>query len=107
METNEVLQLILSKLDTVTTRLDGLEAGQQELKAGQQKLEQQYQALDKRIAANAVDTSAMFHMQNEYLTAEFKREITRIEIRIEHELIDKIKILHDGYQMLYNHIYSA
>lgn len=109
-----MLQLILNELKTVNTRLDGLEVGQQKietrldsLETGQQELRADIKNLDKRMTENAKDTAEMFHMQTDYLTAQFKNEIARIEIRIEHELFDKIQSLYEGYKMIREHLNIA
>jgi len=82
----KVLQQILEKLNNMDSSLSNLEKGQEALRADVTGLQQGQQAQGQELKALRSDV------------ARLEKNQQRLEARLEHEVIDKIKVLFDGHK---------
>ena len=82
----EILKEILGELKTLNQRVGKLEEGQGKLGEGQTRLEESQRRLEEG------------HRRLEESQARLESKVDRLELRMENEVIDKIRALFDGWQ---------
>jgi len=96
----EILKEILGELKTLNQRVGKLEEGQGKLGEGQTRLEESQRRLEEghRRLEEGHRRLEEGHRRLEENQARLESKVDRLELRMENEVIDKIRALFDGWQ---------
>lgn len=90
----KVLQQILEKLNNMDNRLSNLEQGQEALRADVTGLQEGQARLEKGQESQGQELKALRSD-----VARLEKGQQRLELRLEHEVIEKVKVLFDAHSL--------